>query len=184
MSASRPIEAWERQPGEPDDPWKAFATYRDQTIPRLLENAAIKGRAQLATWMKDWSWRDRAAAYDRHLDGIRRVEREAILRQSEKDRAARQLSLVHNAMSIVEKEIVKLSKDCDATEMFGTVKVGELNKLMVNVITLERLIRGQSTENVTTTNVELSKLSVDDLRALKEIRARMLGESEEGDARH
>jgi hypothetical protein len=165
-------EAWEKQVGEPDEAWQAFQNYRDQTPPRRWTNAAVKRHADISRWYNEWKWGERCEAYDRHLDAMRRATREAILKEDEKDRAARQLAQIKTVQDIVDRELAKLDKETRETAGFGYVKVTELNKLLVNSITLERLIRGQATDKVDV-DVNLDALSPDDLRTLLELRKKM-----------
>jgi hypothetical protein len=172
------VQAWERQPSEDDEAWKAFQSYRDQTPPRRAHQAAVKRTEMLSRWYNDHAWAERVAAYDRHLDAIRRETREALLKEDERDRAARQLAHIKGMQDIVDLEIAKLSRDARSTEAFGLVKVSELNKLMSNIIQCERLIRGQSTENVGVLDADLENLTPDELRQLSELRKKMTKKTE------
>jgi len=163
---------WERQPSEDDESWKAFQSYRDQTPPRRMYHAAVKRTSMVSQWYNNHAWAERAAAYDRHLDALRRQTREAILAETEKDRAARQLGQIKMVQDIIDHELAKLWRDTKATEAFGTVKVNELNKLMANAITLERLIRGQSTENVAV-DVDLDNLTPEELRTMRALQQKI-----------
>jgi hypothetical protein len=167
--------AWERQPSEDDEAWKAFQSYRDQTPPRRMIHAAVKRTEKLSHWYNEHAWGERVAAYDRRLDAIRREQREAILKEDEKDRAARQLGQLKAVQDILDLELAKLTRDARASEAFGLVKVSDLNKLLANAITLERLIRGQSTENVSQADIDLDALSPDELRQLRELQQKMKG---------
>lgn len=170
---------WERQAGEDEEAWGAFQRYRDQTPPRRVIHAAAKRTELLSRWYNEHAWRERVAAYDVHLDAIRRETREAVLKEDEKSRAARQLGQLKMVQDILDRELAKLWKESTEAVPFGTIKVGELNKLMANAITLERLIRGESTENHAAVSVELDKLTPDELRQLRALRAKMGGEPED-----
>lgn len=166
------IQAWERQASETDESWTAFQSYRDQTPPRRMHHAAVRRTEMLSTWYNDHQWAERVAAYDRHLDAIRRATREAVLLEDEKDRAARQLGHLKGVQDIIDLELAKLWRDAKATEAFGLVKVSDLNRLLANAITLERLIRGQSTEQVNV-DVNLDNLTPEELRQLRDLQRKM-----------
>ena len=70
----------ERQPGEGQKAWAAFTVYRDLGSIRSITKAWRKfstreegenGRWEL--WARKFRWVERAAAYDSHLDGQRRL---------------------------------------------------------------------------------------------------------------
>jgi hypothetical protein len=166
---------WERQPSEGEEEWQAFRNYRDQAPPRRIQHVYVRRTADVSKWSADHCWSERVAAYDRHLDEERRTVREAVLKESEKERAARQLGQLKSVQDIIDLELAKLWRDAKNSEAFGLVKVNDLNKLMANAITLERLIRGQSTENVASTDVDLENLSPDELRQLRELQQKMKG---------
>jgi len=167
------VLAWERQASEDDEAWKAFQSYRDQTPPRRIIHAAVKRTEKLSEWYNAFAWAERVAAYDRHLDALRRQTREAILKETEKERAARQLGQLKMVQDIIDIELAKLWRDAKATEAFGLIKPNDLNKLLANVITLERLVRGQSTENVAHAHVNLDALSPDELRQLRALQQKI-----------
>jgi hypothetical protein len=73
---------WEQQPGESTAAFLAFRFYRERWVPRSplkvyrewKKDPTIKrvpGRWQ--QWAREYTWAERAAAYDRYLDGIRRA---------------------------------------------------------------------------------------------------------------
>jgi hypothetical protein len=172
MPGDAELRPWERQPAEDDEQWRCFQNFRDQVPPRRMAHAGVKRAADLSTWYNDHRWKERAAAYDRHLDEIRREQREAIHKLTEQERATRQLGQLAMVQDIIDLELSKLWADAKRSEAFGLVKVSDLNKLLNSAITLERLVRGQSTENVAV-DIDLEKLSVEELRELRELQDKM-----------
>ena len=68
------MQPWERQPGESAQAYQAALTYFEMGAERSLDAVARnlnKSRSLLARWSVDWSWTDRAEAYDRHLSRLR-----------------------------------------------------------------------------------------------------------------
>src|SRR5262245_48637686 len=88
-------ELWEQQAEEPHRAFAAFVIYRDLPGPeRSLPNAYRKGTgaptklkvsSQWRTWAERYHWEERARAYDRHLDYLRRhtMEQEVVKAQAE-----------------------------------------------------------------------------------------------------
>jgi hypothetical protein len=182
------VLAWERQPGETEEEWDAFRAYRDQLPPRRMMHAVVKSTAKVSRWYNANRWAERTAAYDRHLDAIVRSEREKLLAETTQERAAKQIAKLQLVYSIVDRELRKLEEDSRKTSAFGLVKVNDLNKLLANAITLERLIRGESTENKAVVDVNLDALSVEELRQYRELQEKALAKAEESepdaDTRH
>lgn len=169
MSAASPLIPWERQPYDTDESWSVFVEYRDQVPPRRGLQIFVKGRAvspiRVATWMREHYWTERVAEYDRHLDDIRRREREAILRQSTKDITAEHMRILATARDIAHREISKLQ--ATVVESAGEVlRPRDLFALIESATKLDRLIRGESTENVQESGPDLSGLSEEELAAL------------------
>lgn len=166
---------WERLPCDTEDSWPAFVAYRDALPPRKLlrpGSAGAKGitapTSQIATWYKEHSWRERVAAYDSHLDAIRREEREGLLAVSERDSCAAHMSMLADARELVSRELSYLVESARKTDMPGLLKPGDLNKMLDSVVRLERLLRGQATDRTENgPTLDYSKLSLDELRTLE-----------------
>jgi len=179
--ATPAINAWERQDGEPETAYEAFKGYVYQVPPRRLAHSSAKhSTSELSSLYNDWRWAERALAYDRHVQRMRDEERDALLRQDEKERTAAQITLLKGLEEVANREIAKLIADTKNTEAFGLVKVSDLNKIVGQIIVMRRLIHGESTENVDV-NVDLKKLSVDELRELQRLQAKMTADEEGGE---
>jgi hypothetical protein len=66
-------KVWDRQRGETEKAFRAFAAYRDQHAARTFE--AVAGMLQCSganvrRWAKKWNWVERVRAFDIHVDKI------------------------------------------------------------------------------------------------------------------
>lgn len=173
---------WDRQPEETEDEYTTFYGYLHQAPPRrLLHCTARMGTGRLYQVAADWNWGVRVAAYDRHVHEIREQEREALLREDERSRTATHLSMLKGVQQVVQRELAKLVRDTAKSEAFGTVRVSDLNKLLTQSVTLERLVRGESTENVAMVDVDITRLTVDELRELQRLQAKMVSDPKRED---
>jgi len=172
------VDVWDRLPTEDDTQWGAFRNYRDMLPPRRIKDASIKSTATLSAWYNQFNWAARVLAYDQHLDQMRRAEREALIKADARERAARHLSLVHGVQDVLDRELAKLAADSTASEAWGLLKVGEFTALMESAIKLERLVRGETTENVGVKR-DLSKLSLDELRTLRDLEKKVAVDEDE-----
>ena len=86
---------WEQRDGESSKAFEAFRVYRDMGASRgqrAVAEQLNKAESQISTWSSDWNWVERAMAYDRHLDDVRRAENaEAIRAMAERHAAQAQL---------------------------------------------------------------------------------------------
>lgn len=178
--ASAEVQPWERQDGEPEAAYEAFKGYVYQTPPRRLAHSSVRhSTEQLSRFYNEWRWQERALAWDRHVERIRVEEKEALLRQDEKERLAKMVAVLETAGEVISREMAKLLRDSLATEASGLVRPSDLNKLLGQWITMQRLIHGESTENVATVDPRLEKLTPDELRTLQELHAKLVGEQDE-----
>lgn len=185
MSAPVPddLKAWERQDGEAELEYEAFKGYVYQTPPRRLAHASVRhGSAQLSELYNRWRWSERALAYDRHVQRIRDAERDALLKQDAKERMAKILGVLETTGEILSREVGKLLRDSLAAEASGLLKPSDINKLMNTWIVMQRLVNGESTENVSLNDDSLKALSVEELREFQRLRAKIEAEaSDDGD---
>ncbi len=165
---------WERLEDEPEDAWDAFRRFRDMSTPRQVKYAATVQASTIFAWAGEWRWQERVSAYDRHTDGIRRAQREETLKQSEEDRMVAAIAMLAGAEELFNRELQKWIAESYASDM-SHAKLSDLTKLMNSVITMRRLVHGESTENVAHTgDFDLSKLSLDELRKWRELQAKVL----------
>ena len=157
---------WERQPMEPWRSFNAFVTYRDllptERNMEVLSRMLGKTGATLKRWAREWEWDERVGAFLDYRDAQNR-QIQIELRQQMHDRHATM------AIRFLDKVNSRL-ETLDPESMDGK----DLIAMAEKAIKIERLSRGESTENVKTesnTNVsvsgsiEVSKAVVDNARA-------------------
>lgn len=173
-----PVEGplpWERQPGEPDDCFNAFRYYRDMPMPRqALRASPMVGTNTLWQWCNKWSWIARASQYDDHISDLAIAEREALVKQSARDIQVQHMGILQGARELLEREVAKYLAISREAKGPSLLKPAELSKLLDSVVKLDRLVRGETTENVAPTE-DLSNLSVDDLRVMRELKQKAKG---------
>lgn len=67
------MHPWERRRGESAQAYQAARLYFEMGADRSLEAVArnlTKSRSLIAKWSSQWSWPERAEAYDRHMDRL------------------------------------------------------------------------------------------------------------------
>jgi hypothetical protein len=152
---SEPTQPWERLPGEPDKAWLAFRIFRDIGPKRSYDETARryyapneaageehsgrkKSRAgsSIKRWAHQWSWNERAAAFDAYLD------REEIAAQIEERREMARRH-VKQAKALQFKAIERLAK-MDPDELGPQ----DVLRYLVEATKLERLALGEPTERV------------------------------------
>lgn len=165
-----PPEPWERQASESDEAWLSFRAYRDM-VPdeRKITNAAAKSTATLSKWYRDHNWEERVRAHDAKFDKIRIEEREQIYRRKAREIAIDHMVMLSNARDLVARELNKFAEVSRETDAIGLVKVAELTKLFELVVKLDRLVRGETTENVGSTAIDYSALDPEELDKLNEL---------------
>jgi hypothetical protein len=143
MPELTPSAPWERQPGEPEKAFAAFAAYRDlgpkrslDAVGRQLYGGTQTGRKRDATgrlqeWSRTWQWVERAAAWDGELDRLARLEQvEAV-----KDMCRRH---AEQAQEFQAKALERL-----AGMTLEEMSVGETLRYFVEAVKIERLARGE-----------------------------------------
>jgi hypothetical protein len=102
-------ELWERLDNEPERAYRAFECFltlpRDTTrtvvaaYRRHTGNAeALKPSDTWTRWSRDFAWRERAAAYDAYLEGLRREAYERAI-QEEAAQQAREVEKIRGRMN-------------------------------------------------------------------------------------
>lgn len=142
---------WERQEGEPIQCYKNFCKYRDMPYAdrsNVLQayirhdrslNAIAKEKgcsAQNVHYMSSvYRWRERAEAYDEHLDELNRQEQEAEIISMRKLHAKIAQQMVNKAA----RKFLQISEsDMSVSDAIKMFEVG---------VKYERLSRGDTTEN-------------------------------------
>lgn len=130
---------WERQRGESRQAFEAFALYRDLGSDRSYAKVARelgKSLTLIQRWGSRWDWVARAAAWDREQDRIRReTQLEAIKKMNE------QHALIASAFL---QKLVERLRNTDPRELPAAV----MPKWFETAVKVERLARGEPTENI------------------------------------
>jgi hypothetical protein len=107
MDIEKKKELWDRLDIEPERAYKAFESYRNLPSGRTLIEAyrqhvgnpnAAKPSDTWSRWSKEFAWRERAAAYDAHIDRLREESMQKVIRQ-EAEEQARQLERMRGRFS-------------------------------------------------------------------------------------
>lgn len=93
------VEAWERQPGEPEKAYRAFGLYRDALIEGGIgkrsqravlaslypnRDPSLARTRDIGLWSIKWRWVERAQAFDAHLEAVKlEAFRESLKRDAE-----------------------------------------------------------------------------------------------------
>lgn len=152
----------------PDQYWLAFVDYRDgrrrslsATAERMsLPYPDVLRQAHYALWQ------ERARAYDRYLD--RRACRIAL--RDRREALERHTELVRGALEATACEVQRLLAEVRDPNAIRRLTPREIVRLGEFALRYERLIRGETTEQ---TGTDLSALSVDELRRLQALRAKL-----------
>src|ERR671915_2382137 len=105
MDLEKKKELWDRLENEPERAYRAFESYRNlPSGERTLIEAyrqhvgnpeAAKPSDTWSRWCSEFAWRERAAAYDAHIDRLREKSIEKVIQQ-EAEEQARQMERVRN----------------------------------------------------------------------------------------
>jgi hypothetical protein len=134
--------AWERLPGESAKAYEAFQLYLDlgseRTYAQVARELGQNVKNFRERWPKKHQWNHRAIAYDEHLSRLALAAAE----EERKEMARRQVRLGTKLQAAAERGLdvlVEMENVAIApNEIVGLAKAG---------VTIERLARGESTEN-------------------------------------
>lgn len=145
-------EIWERQPNETDRSWEMFKIYRDMGPSRTqahLSKVKKMNKNSVASFSARWGWRERAAAYDAHID---RIEKEAEIkarREAAKEMTERHLKISTHLQRLVQVELLRWLKRTGADapnpdlSRRPTLSTSQLQGLLEYGVRLERLNRDE-----------------------------------------
>jgi formate dehydrogenase maturation protein FdhE len=122
---------WERMPDEKSPVYDAFVIYRDQGPRRSMQKVADKIRRSLSLvskWAMRFKWRDRALAWDLHLDEIRRQESE---------QATRDMHERHMGLSLLMQEKVAEYMKSLTPDRLANLSASDILKWLTVSTTLE-----------------------------------------------
>jgi hypothetical protein len=161
---------WDRWEGEPDDAWNAFRVYRD--LPpnrRQIRKVASMSFDKLCRWHREFDWFTRCQAFD---EANKELFTEEVRRQYLATAAIEYARSVEEQIGdmreLWDREVAKLLERSRDSEM-NMLKPTELLKLGELKFRAERLVSGQTTENVGTSDVDYDNLSSEELLQLNEL---------------
>lgn len=168
-------EPWVRQPFDTDLTWPLFQEYLAMPPPRRLGDLAKRPRfpltwAQLETLAWEDGWKLRADCWDAHLDQLRIQTIEKVTEEDARSRAERQARGGKMLQELGTLTVGRLIKILKTNPDFGSTEVTTRDAIRAIGIgvRVERLALGDVTDRVDT-GPDMSKLSVEDLRALREL---------------
>ncbi len=173
---TKKLESWGRQSKETPPAFEAFVTYRDQGAQRSHANVARKLRKStqlVSRWSRVHGWVDRVKAWDEELDRRARAATSAEVAEM----AKRHVRLADQMLELSGHELRKRLKQAEKDKDKPAATVYELVRLLKEGTTIERLARGEPGEvvEVAGRTVDLSVLSVQELKLLKQINAKLRG---------
>jgi hypothetical protein len=147
-------ELWERRRGESAKAFAAFRVYRDLGPRRSTTAAyrlyvaerqesgggrkgAIRAPGRWKFWAQQYEWKNRAEAYDAHLDREARLRREAELRAMDE----RHLALARSVQALLARRL----QEFDPRELTPPVII----RWLETAVMLERLVMELPTKSVT-----------------------------------
>lgn len=170
-------QLWEKQPWESDREFLWFQEYLHAGARRGLSGLASRAGCpytsqQLATVARENHWHDRATLWDRHLAALRTKAVEDFVEESAQEEARRHRTFTRLALNLATSELSKLWAAASQATMHGTIRPETAIRMGGEAVKLDRLIRGQTTEN-TGHQVDLGHLSDDELRSLDTVLAKV-----------
>lgn len=172
-SQERERELWEQQPGESSTIFAHFVVYRDMRYPKIdkqvkdadgnvkktitetvmdgtvpyvkrsiRKTAEVLGmnKRTIANQSTKWDWVRRCEAYDAYVDRMNREANEAAIRKMKQDHALLAQQMIRKA---TRRLLTMPDEEITAAELARIVDVG---------VKVERLSRGESTENQAVTH--------------------------------
>lgn len=168
---------WTRQPFETERDYARFQTYLHTAPPRSLTPLAKTlgmGWAALDELARDHGWLLRARTYDAHLDRLRLETVDRVTEETAASRARRHMRPLTMALEAAERELAKLAKLSKQAEGPGVLSPRDILRFLEIGIKYQRLIAGDL-DPVQRHSVDLSNLSLDELRALRDLQQKVGG---------
>lgn len=141
---------WERQKGESEKAYEAFAAYRDMGEKRTFAAVAEKlGKSDtlIRRWKVRWNWQERVRAYDNELER----EARAKVIKARKDMVDRHINI---AMQLQKKALQAL-KDLSVEDM--TPKdIKEYIKMATDLERINRMFEEQSSKGASDAPTQLA----------------------------
>lgn len=149
------IEPWTRQPGETDRAWELFKFYRDlgpaRTYRQVSDHFDLSHDSIKTNYVYPNDWRNRAAAFDTHMDRIYQLQRAEAVKEMAERHAAQIVEALEalNAPFEVLKERLKDPQFVEDLEKKTPEKLLNLaaksGRLIPQLMAAERLSRDAPT---------------------------------------
>lgn len=169
-----PEHPWRRQPCDGDAQWAAFCQFLLAPMPRSvtwLARRLNQPHYLIQRWHDQLGWKLRAERFDSFTSQHFEATVTEIVEARATDYTERHMSLLEQCSELAGNELQKYVDASRANTGIGLLTARELITLVDTTIKLERLIRGQATENVKS-EIDLSKLSTEDLLLLQDLQDR------------
>lgn len=171
---------YERRDDESDQAFAAFVMYRDLGLERSQRKVAAalnKSETLMGRWAAAHKWRKRTLAYDMEVDRRKRV---GDLKGVE-DMRRRQIKLGTDLQELGGIELRKMLNEAKKRGTAETLEQGLVMKLIDLGSRLERLNRGEPGEivqNVESNAVDLSQLSIEELKMYRLVGRKLRAQGE------
>ncbi len=137
---------WDRNEGESDMEWHAFAAYRDLGTSRSLSACAReigKSKGHVHGISKRWGWRDRVIAWDAHCDSVKQKATLKALEEWQRRHIEQSMKMQKAAMACLDIYITT-----QKTSNAPLMKPQDIKALMETGVKIERQTRGEPDSKV------------------------------------
>lgn len=141
---------WERQKGESEKAFEAFAAYRDMGSERTISAVVKKlekSRTLIDRWKERWDWQERVRAYDNELE----KEARAKAVKGRKDMTERHIKI---AMQVQKKALEALASL--SVEDMSPKDVKEYIKMATDLERINRMFEEQSSKGASDAPTQLA----------------------------
>ena len=122
--------------------WEGFVLYRDEpSVHRVFAEVSRrlgKSKALVERWAKKYRWRERVEEFDLHMEQLLQTKREEKIDKM----ADRHVAIAQQMQVMAERSLDRLTKNSTSVKADVAIKAGKEG------ILLERLAKGETTENV------------------------------------
>jgi len=177
MRESFRVKQYHRRKDETEPAWHAFIAYRsmkpeDRELDKLIEMRPNLNRKKVLEWFAKYDWEIRAAMFDKEAESQLRWMQLRKVEEMEK----RQEELGKMGLSAALKEMRKLLTTIDLAAGDRVLSTKQIIELGAFSAKLERLALGEPSEIIedkSQETMDLSELSVEDLRTLRNIHKKL-----------
>jgi hypothetical protein len=147
MDTEKKKELWDRLENEPERAFRAFESYRNlPSGERTLITAyrrhvgnphAAKPSDTWSRWFRQYAWRERAAAYDAHINRLREKSMEKVIQQEAEEQARqaeRMRGRFNELMTIAYGEAMEYLENGDFAQQMRPQDVVNILKVHLEVV--------------------------------------------------